>query len=246
MVQLYLVHTLFQLVSPREGGPSARDCLSQANLEAILDFSLQTMLSAGGVKRALLLYQEAERTVLAIAKHLVAVLQRDDKGDGAEQTLLRLLDYFVGTVRAMSSEPSLPLPRLSPPSTPPSAPSQPPNPSPRDLPSPDPLVLHLMFALRSLQSVFLGFGDLSAMRILLARSPSLQAVLDPLGLGLLGLLARRERPPQVLQAALGLFAALYASTAPTLRLLLECVLKQVYLRALQQALDLFLAQVTLT
>ena len=76
-------------------------------------------------------------------------------------------------------------------------------------------------------------GNLTAFRLLLARKPSLQALLDPLGSGLLTLLARRDsnRPLhiQVLQLALGLFAALYASSGPTLRVLLQCVLKQVYI-----------------
>ena len=267
LVQLYLVRTLHQLVSARE--PSAgnkvcsRDFLAEEDFAAILDFCLNVMMSSGGLKRALILHQEAEQTVSEIARFLTCRLSLSlplsvgADAHGSMTALCRIVEYFVGILRAAAHD--QPLQRglgsgsgqgdSNQTSTTLTAPHKSTQPPPLGLGlgdgSLDTDTSHLIFCLKSLQALVTCWSDLTAAQKLLTGLPRLYYLLcDDLGSALLSLSSKRDKfPPLVLQLSLTLFSALYAVCAPGMRVLLECFMKQIYIKALHQAVEIFMAQV---
>lgn len=263
-MQLYLVRTLHQLVAARE--PSAgnkvctRDYLSDDDFSAILDFCLTVMMSSGGLKRTLILHQEAEQTVGEIARFLTCRLSLSvsvSRSDGNSTALCRIVEYLTAILRAAAHD--QPLQRglgsgsgqgesisASSSATVSQKSSQPP---PLGLGlgdgSLDADTAHLIFALKSLQALVTCWSDLAAAQKLLTGLPRLYYLLcDDLGSALLSLSCKRDKfPPIVLQLSLTLFSALYAVCAPGMRVLLECFMKQMYIKALHQAVEIFMAQV---
>eukprot|EP01038_Epipyxis_sp_PR26KG_P004477 gene4477-6328_t len=101
--------------------------------------------------------------------------------------------------------------------------------------------INIIFTLKTLHATLLSDGDGTTMRTVIIRSRKLAHILsDELGLHLLMLCAKRDSyPPIVLQLSLGIFATLYNSIGPYIRIMVECFIKQVYMKALVQLLDIF-------
>lgn len=267
LVQLYLVRTLHQLVTAREPSAGnkvcARDYLSDDDFSAILDFCLTVMMNSGGFKRTLILHQEAELTVGEIARFLTCRLSlslsmplgAEDRGTSST-ALCRTVEYFIAVLRAAAHD--QPLQRglgsgsgsaQGESNTTPTASHKSTQPPPLGLGlgdgSLDADTSHLIFALKSLQALVTCWSDLAAAQKLLTGLPRLYYLLcDDLGNALLSLSCKRDKfPPLVLQLSLTLFSALYAVCAPGMRVLLECFMKQIYIKALHQAVEIFMAQV---
>lgn len=283
MVQFYLVHTLNQLVLLNDRlyqrNTSAVSCLRDDVFESIIDFCLAAMTNASGIKRALILYQEAERTVLDIVRHLVVRLGKAIATNHGPfestgvHSLLRLIEYFIAVLNNVGSRQPLPrglkaklevaldgfsgkseltgsggsgsgsgsghavsrngqgngngnLPPLG------------------DLAF-DADMQHLTFSLKALHLIVTAWGDTSYSRALFTGLKDFHfLVVNELGSALLTLCTCRDAYPSlVLQLTLSLFSSLYTMAGPAIRVLVECFLKQVYLKALHQIVDIFMSQV---
>lgn len=271
MVQLYLVRTLRQIVIMREESLGiktfVREHLSDDDLSAILDFCLTVVWNTCGAKRALALHYEAEQTTLDIIRGLSCSLSMQKNESGSDKinliqpylhpvgsvTLLRSVDYFIsvlhGAANGMPVKKGLGLDRNMDSNAFQSTSSSqknnlPPTPTLGDL-SLDADTLHLIFSLKTLQSIITCWGDMTASRSLIICIPRLRSLFcDELGSALLKLCSKRDSfPPLVLQLCLSLFCSLYTVFSPCIRVLTECFLKQIYIKALHQGVEIFMAQV---
>lgn len=105
-------------------------------------------------------------------------------------------------------------------------------------------ILHLSFSLRMVQHIVLGWGHADIVRDLVVKDRTFSALItDRLALNLLMICSRRSGlPPLILQLALNVFSSLASCFGPCVSTLVECMMKQVYLKAMIQASETFASQ----
>jgi hypothetical protein len=101
--------------------------------------------------------------------------------------------------------------------------------------------LELLIALKSIQAILLAEGGqmMKSRNIIMLCPPLASMVRDDLGRYLVLLCTNRNFSPSILQTSLGIFTSLLISIGPSMRLLVECFMKHVYLKSLHQLLNAF-------
>lgn len=101
--------------------------------------------------------------------------------------------------------------------------------------------LELLITLKSIQAILLAEGGqmMSSRNLIMLCPPLASMVRDDLGRYLVLLCTNRNFAPSILQTSLGIFTSLLISIGPSMRLLVECFMKHVYIKSLHQLLNVF-------
>eukprot|EP00596_Hydrurales_sp_CCMP1899_P004941 CAMPEP_0119047238 /NCGR_PEP_ID=MMETSP1177-20130426/51980_1 /TAXON_ID=2985 /ORGANISM="Ochromonas sp, Strain CCMP1899" /LENGTH=1905 /DNA_ID=CAMNT_0007021581 /DNA_START=110 /DNA_END=5824 /DNA_ORIENTATION=- len=103
-----------------------------------------------------------------------------------------------------------------------------------------PATRELLFTLKAINAIFLAEGDLDASRALISNhEPLASLVRDDLGRCLILLSSRRDFPPMVLQSLLGVFSLTVQLMGPSARILVECFMRFIYIKAVLQIRVIF-------
>jgi hypothetical protein len=193
MLQVHIINTLHQLVAH----PCAASMTNETTWK-ILNFAFTVMAISGGKKSAYVLYERAEQTIEDIAAFVLA--KAFESGDST--CLAQLLEYFIAVIKK-ATEKVVEVEDPTKPKGEQQCSAEKVDTSVHSLGElfADTEATHLVFALKMLNLLLLGWGDVSVMQRLFVHSPKLGAlVFDNLALSLLLLSSRRHRfPANVLQ-----------------------------------------------
>ena len=206
--------------------------------------SLHNLLLRAGVSYKGSLYQAAEHAVLDAVKfvfqsQVLYPTTSENKvnvdSDDRFACALKVFRYFINILQKHAREDGVPKPILARSS---SGSLRPANIGLGNT-ALDANTIELVLALKVIHAIVIVDGDILNKQRMLLSCDSLSSILrDDLGQYLMMLIRKRNNPSVVIQGVLSIFGSLFVTMGPVLRVLIECFMKHVYLKALHQSLGI--------
>ena len=238
LLQLQIIQTLHCIIKS-----GSKVYLTNETMWHIIDFCVKTMTARTTNSAAL---EAAEKTMLDIIRYVFVPTPANLECVGLENPrkvglpcALKVLGYFMGILQKHAAEPGKTAnnpPRLVRSSSMSSKQSL------ALAADRDTDIAELILALKILHAVMLGDGSLDTCRTLLLECRPIASVLrDDLGKCLVLICAKRDYPIMVIQNILSLYGSLVTTLGCTIKIVIECFMKQIYLKALHQTLGMLSA-----